>query len=84
MMRMIVDGVEAVRRCQMDVSEARILCWRTMVNYMLLNVWFSGLDGLHVCSLLDLFLLVGHCCVGGKTHFNLPGCVVSHLVCWRF
>ena len=37
----------------------------------LLNVWFSGLDGLHVCSLLDLSLLVGHCCVGGKTHFNL-------------
>ena len=55
----------------------------------LLNVWFSGLDALYVCSLLDLFLLVGHCCVGGKTYLKLPGCLASLrtfdvIVCYVF
>ena len=37
----------------------------------LLNVWFSGLDGLYVYNFLDFFLLVCHCCVGGTNKFEI-------------
>ena len=51
----------------------------------LLDVWFRGLDGLYVFSVLEmLFLLFGRCC-WGQYKMKLPSRLLTlgiDLVCW--
>ena len=62
------------------MGEHRDIWYVIGFDLQLLEVLFTGLDGLYVCSSFVLFCLLV-VAVWGKTNVILPGRLVCHFVC---